>query len=78
MKTHLTYKVNGATTGAALCGNNSRGYKYGLRALSPRDFRNADDRCAHCEREYLAQRNRIRKQKGLPPVTTPFDGLDHA
>ena len=78
MKTHLTYRVNGEPTGAAICGNNSRGYKYGLRVLAPREFRNAPDRCAHCEREYLVMRNRVRKTKGLPPVSSPFEGLSHA
>jgi len=77
MKVHLTYKVKGEITGAALCGNNNRGYKYGLTVMLPRDFRNAKNRCAHCEREYLVQRNRIRKAKGLPLVSTPFEGLDH-
>ena len=78
MKTHLTYKINGSRTGAALCGNNARGYKYGLRAVSPAEFRStpSDDRCAHCEREYLLQRNRVRKSKGLAPVIAPFFGQE--
>ena len=76
MKTHLTYKLKGEITGAAYCGNNARGYKFGLRAVAPKEFRNtpSEDRCAHCERIYLENRNKIRRLKGLPPVATPFEG----
>jgi len=80
MKTHLTYKTNGIETGAALCGNNARGYKYGLPVAFPKEFRliPADSRCSHCERIYLGRRNALRKEKGLPPVASPFDGQEHA
>ena len=76
MKTHLTYKRGGKETGAALCGNN----KYGLRGAFAKEFRNTprEERCSHCERLYLEQRNKVRKTKGLPPVAEPFEGLDHA
>lgn len=76
MKTHLTYKIGGKDTGAAYCGNNARGYKYGLRITDARGFRNtpSEDRCAHCERIYLENRNAVRRRKGLPPVVTPFEG----
>lgn len=74
-KTHLTYKVNGKATGAAYCGNNNRNYKYGLTlAGSPKEFRESDNRCQHCERIYMEIRNRQRKSKGLSAVTTPFEG----
>lgn len=78
MKTHLTYKVNGIESNAAYCGNNGRKYKYGLPLATPREFRNiiASDRCSHCERIYLAKRNKIRKEKGLPPVSSPFEGQE--
>lgn len=80
MKTHLTYRVDGKETGAALCGNNNRNYKFGLRVALPKEFRNvpADERCAHCERLYLEKRNALRLTKGLAPAATPFEGLDHA
>lgn len=79
-KTHLTYKVAGEVTGAALCGNNKRGYKFGLVTVLPGDFRStpAKLRCAHCVRLYLTERNRIRKVKGLPPVKAPFEGQVHS
>ncbi len=79
-KVHLNYKVKGKIVEAALCGNNSRHYKYGLNTCRPSEFREvpSKDRCAHCEREYLVQRNRVRKMKGLPPVKTPFEGQDIA
>lgn len=77
-KVHLTYKVNGEATGAALCGNNARGYKHGLDARLPKDYRAcpSSDRCAHCERLYLERRNSVRRNKGLPPVSDPFVDLD--
>lgn len=79
MKTHLTYRLGGKETGAALCGNNRRNYKYGLRVAFAKEFRNLprDERCSHCERLYLEQRNKVRKAKGLAPVAEPFEGLDH-
>ena len=66
-KVHLTYRINVAATGAAYCGNNSRGYKYGLKAVMPKEFRTfpAEERCQHCERIYLEERNKIRRKKGL-------------
>jgi hypothetical protein len=84
MKTHLTYRIlpPGAAepveTGAAFCGNNNRGYKYGLKIAFKEAFRKtpAADRCAHCERIYLERRNISRRKKGLQPVTTPFEGQD--
>lgn len=77
MKTHLTYTVAGLETGAAMCGNNDRNYKYGLLVVRVKEFRNVPEegRCAHCERIYLSKRNAQRKTKGLPPVKTPFEGL---
>ena len=80
MKTHLTYKVSGKETGAAMCGNNKRNYKYGLTVVGVKEFRNvpAVDRCAHCEQIYLEKRNTQRRAKGLSPVSAPFEGLDHA
>jgi len=80
MKTHLTYKVSSQETGAAMCGNNSRNYKYGLTVASAKEFRGVApaDRCAHCERLYFEKRNAQRRAKGLPPVSAPFEGLDHA
>ena len=80
MKTHLTYTVSGNATGAAMCGNNNRNYKYGLTVVSAKEFRNTReaDRCSHCERLYLTKRNAQRIAKGLPVVFTPFEGLDHA
>lgn len=76
-KVHLTYRINGVETGAAYCGNNQRGYKYGLKVMFAQEFRQqpAVDRCAHCEQIYLDLRNKQRKAKGLPPVATPFEGL---
>lgn len=78
MKTHLTYKTDGKETGAAYCGNNAREYKYGLKAVMPKEFRAtpAADRCAHCELIYMRNRNTIRRRKGLPPVTSPFEGQE--
>lgn len=78
MKTHLTYRVDGEVTGAAYCGNNGRGYKYGLRVAMPKEFRKVspDARCAHCELIYMKNRNLIRRKKGLPPVSSPFEGQD--
>lgn len=80
MKTHLTYRVGGKETGAALCGNNRRGYKYGLKVAFAKEFRNLPkrERCLHCESLYLQERNKVRAAKGLAPVQTPFEGLDHA
>lgn len=75
MKTHLTYRVNGQETGAAMCGNNGRRYKYGLKIAFPKEFRASPDRCAHCERIYLIERNKVRSRKGLDPVSSPFEGL---
>lgn len=78
MKTHLTYKAEGKETGAALCGNNGRAYKYGLPVVSVKEFRNvkAEDRCAHCVQIYITKRNAIRKAKGLPPVSYAFEGQE--
>jgi hypothetical protein len=80
MKTHLTYKVDGKETGAARCGNNSRGYKYGLKVAFAKEFRNlpSTERCAHCENLYLDTRNALRRKKGLEPVKTPFEMQEHA
>lgn len=80
MKTHLTYKVLDQVTGAAMCGNNNRNYKYGLMVAGVKEFRHvpAEDRCAHCERLYLEKRNAQRRAKGLPAVAAPFEGLSHA
>lgn len=81
-KVHLTYRIKGESepSGAAFCGNNQRQYKYGLKAVLAKEFRSvpASDRCTHCERIYLEQRNKVRKGKGLPPVSTPFEGLEAA
>ena len=38
----------------------------------------AADRCMHCCDSALIIRNRQRKAKGLPPVTTPFEGCSAA
>ena len=59
---------------------NSRHYG-GLSAeyvKSPKEFRNVpqEDRCAHCMDQYLIFRNQQRKAKGLPPVSSPFEGLE--
>lgn len=77
MKTHLTYKIDGIETGAAYCGNNGRGYKYGLQVALPKFYRAvpAADRCTHCDAIYLSKRNAQRRAKGLAPVSAPFDGL---
>ena len=63
-----------------MCGNNNRNYKYGLKVASVKDFRKVpgEGRCAHCELIYLQKRNAQRRAKGLDPVSSPFDGLDHA
>ena len=78
MKTHLTYKVDGnsTSTGAARCGNNNRNYKFGLTVVETKDFRNVDSvkRCAHCVDIYLVERNKIRRKKGLSPVSSAFEG----
>lgn len=78
MKVHLTYKVRGEPSGAAYCGNNGRHYKYGLKVAMPKEFRLVpkSDRCAHCERIYLEKRNAQRRAKGLPPVSSPFEGQE--
>lgn len=80
-KLHMTYVTKGQDkpSGAAYCGNNNRGYKFGLRVAMAKEFRAAPlaDRCAHCEQIYLDLRNKQRKAKGLAPVATPFEGLDN-
>lgn len=79
MKVHVRKGTgNGADTIPA-CAFNSRHYKH-LPAdyvVSPKEFRAVEDcqRCFHCVDQYLIVRNRQRKEKGLAPVHTAFEGL---
>lgn len=80
-KIHLTYRVGGVATGAAMCAlSGTRPYYHGLAVAFAKEFRHApsERRCRHCERCYMSQRNAQRRIEGAPQVTSPFEGLDHS
>lgn len=80
LKTHVRLSNTEAQSTIPACAFNARHYKQlpGHYVKSPKEFRAApaEERCAHCEQKYMEIRNRQRKAKGLPPVSTPFEGLD--
>lgn len=80
MKIHVRFSNTEAQATIPACAFNARHYKQlpGNFVKSPKEFRAAApaDRCAHCEQKYMEIRNKQRKAKGLPPVKTPFEGLD--
>lgn len=83
MKIHARKGTGNGCDDIPLCGfNNSRGWRHlPIQCVKgAKDFRMTPsaDRCALCEQEVLHVRNRQRKAKGLEPVDTPFEGLDHA
>lgn len=80
MKTHVRKGTgNGADTVPLCAFNNARTWHHlpAQFVKAPKDFRKApqEDRCELCEAAYLRVRNVQRKAKGLPPVSTPFEGL---
>lgn len=86
-KVHLMRNKNAEVKVSAVCAsksingmtyNNSRSTYVDMSSqiVSIKEFVNVPekDRCAHCVAEGLNIRNRQRRDKGLPPVSSLFEG----
>lgn len=83
MKIHARKGTGNGCDDIPLCGfNNSRGWRHlPIQFVKgAKDFRMtpSSERCALCEDLVLIIRNKQRKEKGLEPVLTPFEGLEHS
>jgi hypothetical protein len=80
LKIHVRLSTTDEQSNIPACAFNARNYSHlpSANVKSPKEFRAApsEDRCAHCEARYMVIRNKQRKAKGLPPVSTPFEGLE--
>ncbi len=79
MKIHVRVGTGNNCETLPLCAHNGRHYDR-LPAdyvKSAKEFRLSDpaERCALCMDLYLIKRNAQRKEKGLMPVETAFEGL---
>jgi hypothetical protein len=78
MKIHA--RINSNEPNSPLCGyRNARRYDtlpLGS-VVSPKEYRKVSDecRCQLCDDKFLIVRNRQRREKGLAPVSSPFEGL---
>jgi len=78
MKIHVRRFNDQGHEDVPACAENARGYDHlPGQVVSAKEFRKVapDQRCAHCENLYLIIRNKQRRAKGLPLVSSPFEGL---